>query len=168
LSGFLAGSAGSMEPDTDVLKQRLGRARWKLAVAESLTGGLLASHFARREDASDWFLGGVVAYQRSPKERLLGIGEAPVVSSAAAASMAAGAADLFGAAVAVAVTGVGGPGPEDGVAAGTVWIAVRTPAGTSTSLHRFPGSPDEVCGATVRSATELLLEAVSHPWLSPT
>src|SRR5688572_4998019 len=93
-----------------------------VAVAESLTGGMLSSRLARREGASDWFRGGVVAYSRLTKERLLGIGDVPVVSEAAARAMAENVARLLSADLAVAVTGVGGPDPEDGVPPGTVWI----------------------------------------------
>lgn len=76
-----------------------------LAVAESLTGGMLASAFARASGASDWFRGGSVAYSSAVKHDLLDVPDGPVVSEAAAAAMARGTARLFKADVAAAVTG---------------------------------------------------------------
>jgi nicotinamide-nucleotide amidase len=127
-----------------------------VAVAESLTGGLLCSRFARQKGASDWFRGGVVGYARMTKERLLGIGDAPVVSEAAARSMAENVADLLSADVAIAVTGVGGPDPEDGIPPGTVWIAMYSLGETEAHLVRFDGDPTAVCNQTCDAAEALL------------
>lgn len=137
-----------------------------LAVAESLTGGLLSSMFARMEDAGTWFRGGIVAYSRRAKEDLLAIGAAPVVSESAVTAMAVSAAAQLSADLAVAVTGVGGPDDQDGVRAGSVWIAVRSPAGVSASFHRFEGPPAEVCDSTCATALRLLERSVlelDHP-----
>ena len=131
-----------------------------VAVAESLTGGLLSSRFARMADAGRWFRGGIVAYCRPVKEDLLQIGSAPVVSEEAARAMADKVAERLGAASSVAVTGVGGPDDQDGVPAGTVWIAVHTPAGTTASLHRFAGTPEEVCARTCTVAVESIEAAL--------
>jgi nicotinamide-nucleotide amidase len=133
-----------------------GLPRPTVAVAESLTGGLLCSRLARREGASDWFRGGVVAYTRMTKERLLDIGDAPVVSKAAARSMAAKVAELLSADIAIAVTGVGGPDPEDGIAPGTVWIATYSVRETEAHLFRFDGDPTAVCNQTCDAAEALL------------
>jgi nicotinamide-nucleotide amidase len=134
------------------------RPRPTVAVAESLTGGLLCSRFARQEGASDWFRGGVVAYARMTKERLLDIGDAPVVSEAAARAMAAGVAELLSADVAIAVTGVGGPDPEDDIPPGTVWIARYRGGETEAHLLRFDGDPAAVCDQTCDAAEALLQE----------
>ena len=90
------------------------------------------------------------------KERLLGIGDAPVVSEAAARSMAANIADLLSADVAIAVTGVGGPDPEDGIPPGTVWIATYSLGETEAQLVRFDGDPTAVCNQTCDAAEALL------------
>lgn len=134
-----------------------------VAVAESLTGGLLCSRLARREGAAEWFRGGVVAYTRLTKERLLDIGDAPVVSEAAARSMAAHVAELLSADVAVAVTGVGGPDPEDGIPPGTVWIARCGDGGTEAHLFHFDGDPTAVCDQTCDAAEALLDNALRRP-----
>lgn len=113
-------------------------------MAESLTGGLLADQFARLPDAGSWFRGGVVAYAESVKRTLLDIGDAPVVSDAAARAMAESVARLLNADVAVAVTGVGGPGPQDGDAPGTVWLATVLDGASAAHRLDLSGTPAEI------------------------
>lgn len=132
-----------------------------VAVAESLTGGLLSSALARAEEASGWFRGAVVAYASEVKHEVLRVRPGPVVAEDAAEEMARHVAAHLGADVGVAVTGVGGPESQDGQRPGTVWTAVSTPSGTVTHLHRFAGDPGEVCDATVHVALGHLLEALA-------
>jgi nicotinamide-nucleotide amidase len=134
-----------------------------VAVAESLTGGMVCSALARREGAGDWFMGGIVAYTRAVKETLLDIGDAPVVSEDAARAMANSVANLLCAEFSVAVTGVGGPGPEDGVEPGTVWIAVHGPEGTTTRRHCFDGDPSTICERTRDVAIAALERVIGAP-----
>lgn len=136
----------------DLLREQ----RYSLGVAESLTGGLLSDTFAKMSDAATWFKGGVVAYMPEVKRRLLEIGGAPVVSKNAAISMAESVADLMHSDISIAVTGVGGPGPEDGVAPGTVWMAIKMPSGVIAALRNFPGEPEEVCQHACDAAVEAL------------
>jgi nicotinamide-nucleotide amidase len=139
--------------------ERSGRS---LAVAESLSGGLLSNRFARLPDAADWFRGGIVAYCRPVKEDLLDIGDVPVVSEAAATAMATHAASILGADVGLAVTGVGGPDPEDGLEPGTVWIALYRPDGDDLAeRHVFAGNPAEVVEQTCAAACGLLTRSLS-------
>jgi nicotinamide-nucleotide amidase len=139
-----------------VLKQR-GRT---LAVAESLTGGLLASSLARASGASEWFRGGIVAYSRAVKHDLLDVPRGPVVSEAAAVAMAGGACRLLGADVAIAVTGVGGPATQDGEPPGTVWAATWPGQLGGAVQLRLSGSPESICeqacAATVRMLRQRL------------
>jgi nicotinamide-nucleotide amidase len=128
-----------------------------VSVAESLTGGLLASRFARAEGASTWFRGGIVAYSADVKRQVLHTGPAPVVSRETVIGMARGAARLLDADLSVAVSGVGGPDPQDGVPPGTVWIAVVAGSREVAELHKFDGDPDEVCTATCDEAVALAL-----------
>ena len=128
------GSAGPSDQAT-ALGQLVTSRRWQLAVAESLTGGQLSATIGRGVDARRWFKGGVVAYQRAVKQQLLGVFDGPLVSSRCACEMAVGAATLPGSDVGLAITGVGGPEPDEGHEAGTVWIAVRAPLGTRSVLH---------------------------------
>jgi nicotinamide-nucleotide amidase len=95
-----------------------------LAVAESLTGGMVGSRLCDVPGASDVFLGGLVAYGAGVKRDLLGVTAESVVSEQAAREMAAGARRLLGADVAVAATGVAGPAEQDGRPVGTVCLAV--------------------------------------------
>jgi len=121
------------------------RARgWRLAVAESCTGGMVGAQLTAVPGASDVFVGGVVAYANELKSRLLGVGEELLathgaVSAEVAAAMADGACAL-GAECGVGITGVAGPG--GGSAAkpvGTVHVAVRTPTGRRHLGRRLPG-----------------------------
>jgi nicotinamide-nucleotide amidase len=95
-----------------------------LAVAESLTGGLVSSRLVNVPGASGWFRGGIVSYSTDVKHDLLGVPEGPVVTSAAAAAMAAGVRRRLNADIGLAVTGVAGPDEEEGQPPGTVFMAV--------------------------------------------
>jgi nicotinamide-nucleotide amidase len=105
-----------------------------LAVAESLTGGLVAAALTDVPGSSVAFRGGIVAYATELKAELLGVDAAMLaahgpVYPAVAAAMAAGVRDRLGATVGAATTGVAGPGPQDGQPAGTVHIAVSIRGG---------------------------------------
>lgn len=94
-----------------------------LATAESLTGGLIGARLTAIPGSSDVFRGGIVSYAADVKRSLLSVPEGPVVSEAAVTAMATGACEVLSSDCSVAVTGVAGPGPADGVDAGTVWVA---------------------------------------------
>lgn len=132
-----------------------------VAVAESLTAGALSSALGAAPDSSAWFRGGLVAYASEVKHTLLRVPEGPVVSEQAAVAMAESAADLLGADVALAVTGAGGPDPQDGQPAGTVWLAICVGRHTTTECRRFPGSPGEVVQQTVLRGLALLQQALA-------
>jgi nicotinamide-nucleotide amidase len=133
-----------------------------VAVAESLTGGLLVQALARIGGSGDWLLGGVVAYRRSVKHDVLGVTATKVVSADAAAQMATGVRRLLGGDVAVAVTGVAGPDPQDGEPPGTVWLAVDLGAGPATELLSATGTPAEICAQAVEAALRLLVTALQR------
>ena len=103
-----------------------------LATAESLTGGLVAAGVVDVPGASAVLRGGVVAYATDLKHRLLGVdagllAERGAVDPDVAAAMARGVRERLSADVGVATTGVAGPDPQDGHAAGTVFVAVSLP-----------------------------------------
>ncbi|NUS44044.1 MAG: CinA family protein [Mycobacteriaceae bacterium] len=131
-----------------------------VAVAESLTAGNVAAALGAAPDSAEWFRGGIVAYSTEVKHQLLDVPDIPVVSEAAAIAMATSVRAMMGADVAVAVTGVGGPGPQDGEPAGSVWFAVATADGARGVYRRFDGGPARVVDRSVRHALELLLDAV--------
>jgi nicotinamide-nucleotide amidase len=132
------------------------------AVAESLTGGLLVQALARTGGSGDWLRGGVVAYHRSVKRDVLGVTATRVVSADAAAQMASGVRLLLGGDVAVAVTGVAGPDPQDGQPPGTVWLAVDLGDGPVTELLSATGTPTEICAQAVEAALRLLVTALQR------
>jgi nicotinamide-nucleotide amidase len=101
-----------------------------LGLAESLTGGMMGSRICDVPGASDVFRGSIVAYASEVKYDVLGVPEGPVVSAEAAKAMAAGARRVLGADVAVAVTGVAGPDPQEGHDPGTLFVGLDLgPAG---------------------------------------
>jgi nicotinamide-nucleotide amidase len=120
-----------------------------LAVAESLTGGLVASRIVSVPGSSTWFKGGVVAYDSQVKFDVLGVPEGPVVSEAAASAMAVGVRRLLGADVGLATTGVAGPAEQEGQPPGTVWLGVAVGGDVSATLVRLPGDRERVRQMTV-------------------
>jgi nicotinamide-nucleotide amidase len=135
-----------------------------VTTAESCTGGLVAIALASASGSSDWFRGGLVAYQSETKFRLLGVSPGPVVSERAAAEMAVGAAKLLEADVTVAVTGAAGPEPLDGAPPGTIVIATHLRGGaTSVNTYCFEGSPEQVCMQGRDRALHDLRDALSTP-----
>ncbi|QSB13456.1 CinA family protein [Natronosporangium hydrolyticum] len=112
--------------------RRLGGRGETLAVVESLTGGLLAAEFVAVPGASTVFRGGLVVYATDLKRSLAGVpaellaARGPV-DPAVAAALARGGRRRCGADWALATTGVAGPGAQDGVAAGTAYVAVAGP-----------------------------------------
>lgn len=142
-----------------------------VACAESLTAGLVAARLADVPGVSAVLRGGVVAYATDAKASVLGVdadllARRGPVDEDVALSMAAGAARLLGADVGVATTGVAGPGPCDGLAAGTVVVAVSGPVGSGGCLVRrlhLEGDRARVRTATVDEALTLLAR-----WAGPT
>lgn len=162
---MIPASPGEFEEDTmdaDPDAERIGRLMQAdgrtIAVAESLTGGELSARLAVASDAGEWYRGAVVAYSRTVKHDVLGVSPGPVVSARAAAEMARCAAQLLEADVAVAVTGVGGPDPQDDRPPGTVYVAVHGEGRTMTSEHHFDGEPADIVEATCHTALEFLAE----------
>lgn len=132
-----------------------------LGCAESLTAGTLAARLGAAKGSSEWFRGGIVAYSREVKYGLLGVPEGPVVTESAARTMAESTSRLLGATIVVAVSGAGGPDPQDGRPPGTVCFATTGPDGTRSEERHFDGDPEEVLAQTVRHALSLLVARAS-------
>ena len=148
-------------PDDDVQQQlaQLVQARgWRFATAESVTAGLVADKAAQGQDASAWFLGGLVAYGTEVKQRLLGVQGDRVVNAETAGQMARGAAELLGAEVTVATTGVGGPEPTEDQPAGTVWVGVSIAGDVTTHRLQVDGDPEDVCTGAAEQALRLVVD----------
>jgi nicotinamide-nucleotide amidase len=128
-----------------------------LAVAESCTGGLIAGAITSIPGSSGYFPGGIVAYGNSAKTSLLDVPPGLIaahgaVSREVALAMAEGSLSRFGADLAIAVTGVAGPGGGSrGKPVGTVWVAVVARDGVRQAHRfRFHGDRDAVRRETVR------------------
>lgn len=151
-------------PDRDTLTRLAETVQsrgWRVATAESVTAGLVADGLAQAPDASDWFLGGVVAYATEVKQRLLDVAPGPVVNPETAEQMARGVATLLDAQVAVATTGVGGPDPQEDQPAGRVWVAVYVDGEVTTHRLDLDGDPEDVCTGATDQALQLVAERLS-------
>ncbi len=140
----------------------LGRG-WRLATAESCTGGLIAAACTGLAGSSDWFERGFVTYSNESKHELLGVPLALIaqhgaVSAEVAVAMADGALRQSRADVAVAVTGVAGPtGGSVDKPVGTVWVALAVKGQpTQTELMNFSGDRAAVREQTVESVLRRL------------
>ncbi|HEY3943293.1 MAG TPA: competence/damage-inducible protein A [Acidimicrobiales bacterium] len=132
-----------------------------LGLAESLTGGMIASRLVDVEGASAWFRGSVVSYATDVKRTVLGVGDGPVVSERAAAEMATAARRLLGADVGLAITGVAGPTEQDGRSPGTVFVGLALPDAPAVARElRVPGARNQVRSFAVISALDLLRRAL--------
>jgi nicotinamide-nucleotide amidase len=128
-----------------------------LAVAESLTGGLVASRLVNVVGASTWFRGAVVSYASDVKYDVLGVPEGPVVSAEAAQAMAEGARRVLGADVGLATTGVAGPDSQDGQSPGTVYVGLALPGQPAEAVElTVPGDRDRIRQYATISALDLL------------
>ena len=159
-------SAPTLSRATD-LGRALEARGWKVATAESCTGGLIAGAITHVAGSSGWFERGFVTYSNRAKSELLGVASETLavhgaVSEAVALEMAAGALARSPADVAVAVTGVAGP--SGGTAAkpvGMVCLAWAWRGGAVEAVTRqFPGDRAAVRAATVEAALAGLLARV--------
>ena len=134
-----------------------------VAVAESLTGGMIAQALALATGSGEWFRGSLVAYHSTVKHEVLDVPPGPVVSAEAAAVMASSVRRLLGADVAVAVTGAGGPSPQDGRDPGTVFLAVDAyGAHRSARLEILDEEPSQVCETTAATALRMLIQLLEQ------
>ena len=139
--------------------------RATIATAESLTGGRLAALLTAVPGSSETYLGGVVSYATSLKTDLLGvppelIAKYGVVSAECARAMATGVRRATGATYAVSTTGVAGPGPQDGVPAGTVYVAVAGPESVTALTLELVGDrgaiQDRTCDEALSAVSAIL------------
>ena len=152
------------EPAVRSLAMALRGAGLKLATAESCTGGLIAAACTAVAGSSDWFERGFVTYSNEAKSELLGVDAALLaahgaVSSEVAKAMAEGALAHSRADLAVAVTGIAGPGgASEGKRVGTVWLAVAR-RGDAMQVERlqFCGDRASIREQTVQHALQRLI-----------
>jgi len=148
------------------LVARLTAARQTVAVAESLTGGLVCAALTEAAGASVVVRGGVVAYASDLKAQVLGVDEvlmaqAGAVDAGVAEQMAAGVRSLTGATYGLATTGVAGPDPADGKPVGTVYVALVGPGSSRVRALALSGDRAGIRAQTVRAALMLLAEELA-------
>ena len=143
------------------LGQRLRAAHDRVVTAESCTGGWIAKAMTGVTGSSDWFDSGMVAYSYEAKQALLGVRPQTLESQGAVSretviEMVSGALVHSGASVAVAVTGIAGPGGGSAdKPVGTVWIGWKRRGGyTRAELFHFDGDRDAVRRQTVAAALQ--------------
>ena len=127
-----------------------------LAVAESLTGGLVGARLTGVPGASDVFRGAVVSYASEIKHQLLNVPDGPVVSESCAKAMAAGVRETLGADIGIATTGVAGPAEQDGQPVGTVFLGVSSQKETFAKHVLLPGARNQIREYAVISLLNLL------------
>ncbi|MEA3239183.1 MAG: CinA family protein [Candidatus Bipolaricaulota bacterium] len=146
--------------------EELRKRKLTIAVAESCTGGLLGSRLTDVAGSSEYFLGGVIAYQNEVKESVLRVPHKVIaahgaVSSETAEAMASGCRDLFKCDIAVSITGIAGPG--GGTAekpVGLTYIGLATSRGVISRRFRWEGSRMQNKESSVRAAIEMILSAL--------
>tara|TARA_Y100000385_G_scaffold275856_1_gene320803 strand:+ start:2479 stop:3720 length:1242 start_codon:yes stop_codon:yes gene_type:complete len=110
-----------------------------LAVAESVTGGLVGGRLTDIPGASDVFRGGVISYATEVKQSVLGVSEGPVVSEIAARQMAVGVRNRLVADIGLSLTGVAGPAEQDGQPVGTLFVGMVGPGFEEVRQANMPG-----------------------------
>ena len=146
------------EPAVRALAAALVARGWRMAAAESCTGGLVAAACTTVAGSSDWFERGFVTYSNEAKTALLGVPAALIaqhgaVSEAVVRAMAEGALRHAPVQLAVAVTGIAGPGGAvPGKPVGTVWLATATAEATQAERLQLAGDRDAVRAQAVAVA----------------
>jgi nicotinamide-nucleotide amidase len=150
----------------EVVHQALAAREATVAVAESLTGGLIGSTLSRMPGSSRTFRGAAVVYATDLKHTLAGV-PAPLLAAAGpvaaetAGALASGIRERLGATYGLAATGVAGPDEQDGNPVGTVYVAVAGPNETDVRALRLPGDRERIRLLTVTAALDLLRRHVT-------
>lgn len=140
---------------------------WRLATAESCTGGLIGAAVTAVPGCSAWYVGGVVSYADRAKHELRGVPAATLeahgaVSAQTAAAMATGALARLGADIAVSVTGIAGPdGGSADKPVGLVWFGMATAEGVTTWSTQTDGDRAAVRAAAVAEALDAVAAVLS-------
>ncbi len=154
-----------LEPQLLALGEALRARHWKLVSAESCTGGLIAAACTSVAGSSDWFERGFVTYSNEAKVQMLGVDAGLIerhgaVSEEVVRAMLAGALARAPAQLAVAVTGIAGPGGAvPGKPVGTVWLATGIASRLDVRRLQLAGDRGAVRTATMLAAMQCLQEA---------
>lgn len=160
---YAEGTRGMEEAVGEALTAR----GWRIATAESCTGGLLAKRLTDVPGSSRYLERGLVTYSNESKVALLGVDLATLaahgaVSAPVAEQMARGAREHAGAELGVAITGIAGPdGGSDDKPVGTVFVAVSSPLGDVVRLHRLGGTRAVIRERSAQTALDMVRRVVS-------
>jgi PncC family amidohydrolase len=159
--GNAGAETGRNDSDVAHLVARLSELDKTIGIAESCTGGLVASSIAATDGAGRCLRGAIVAYAAEVKYQLLGVTPgAGVINGPAARQMADGARRLLRSDIGLATTGVVGPDSQEGQPVGTVWIGVSSGnGGRSAYRFDFDGDPESV---RARALHEAIGAAAAH------
>ena len=145
------------------LGEKLRERKITIAVAESCTGGLLGSKITDVPGSSEYFLGGVIAYQNEVKESLLHVPQDVIASHGAVSAqtveaMASGCRELFKCDIAVSITGIAGPGGGSAEKpVGLVYVGLATASGMISRRFQWDGSRVQNKESSIRAAMEMIL-----------
>lgn len=158
----------------EVVGEALEKRQWRVAVAESCTGGLVCKRLTDVPGSSRWVERGFVTYANEAKVQLLGVsaddlGAHGAVSAPVAEQMARGARERAGVEVGVGITGIAGPdGGSDEKPVGTVFVAVSSPLGEAVRVFRMLGTRAIVRERAAQTALDMVRRHVSGLPLDPT
>ena len=154
----------------EVINHTLATRKQMIVTAESCTGGLIAGALTDVPGSSDAVYGGFITYANGAKEEMIGVPAALIeahgaVSEQVARAMAEGALKTAGVAIAIAVTGIAGPGGgTEGKPVGLVHFACATAEGTTTAVERFGDiGRQTVREASIVTALDLVIERLGVP-----
>ncbi len=147
--------------ELEALLEALAGAGETVAVAESLTGGLVCSTLIAPPGASRVVVGGIVAYQTDVKASVLGVSESLLAERGAvdpdvALEMARRVRAKFGSTIGLSTTGVAGPDPQDGVPVGTVFVSLVSDRDETVERFEFDGSRDDIRHLALGAALMIL------------
>jgi len=167
----MTGATAPVDAAATRVVQALGAAGLTLAVAESLTGGAVASRVVEVPGASQVFRGGAVTYATDAKADVLGVDRDLLEANGAvdpdvARQMALGVRTLFSADVGVSTTGVAGPATQDGHPVGQVFVAAAWAGAdgevrTSVAEHRFDGGRPQIRESSIVAALQAVRDAIA-------
>ncbi len=155
---YAEGTRGMEETVSELLVAR----KWRIAAAESCTGGLLCKRLTDLPGSSRYLDRGYVTYSNDAKQQLVGVSAEDLaahgaVSAPVAEQMARGARERAGVEVGVGITGIAGPGGgHEKKPVGTVFLAVSSPLGEAVRVHRFMGSRSTVRERAAQTALDML------------
>jgi len=164
LKDIISDVNGENEDITITIRGLLNKKNKFLSVAESCTGGELATKFTKNPGSSTCFKGGIVAYATKSKEDILGVSHAvieknSVVSAKVAEEMAKNSQRIFRSDYAISTTGNAGPDKGDSDAeVGTVFIGIATPKRVFSEEFNLGKNREQVVKKAVNKALELLLK----------